>query len=53
MSPATVYTCPNCDGTGALRVVEGSGWRLDGCKRCNSTGTVGKLKDGERDINSP
>ncbi len=49
---ATVFTCPVCEGTGAFRVVEGSGFKLEGCKRCNSRGTVNKLKEGERDLNS-
>ncbi len=52
MNSATLFTCPVCEGKGASRVVEGSGWTLLGCKRCNSRGTVEKLKEGERDLNS-
>jgi len=46
------YTCPVCHGTGALRVVEGSGWRLETDPRCNGSGIVETRLPGELDLNS-
>jgi len=34
------YTCPVCDGTGAIKIREGSGFILEGDGRCNSSGIV-------------
>jgi len=42
------YTCPNCAGTGALRVPEGSGWRLETDARCNGRGTVTDIRPGDQ-----
>lgn len=41
------FTCPVCKGTGALKVREGSGWRLVTDPRCNGRGTVSDVVAGD------
>jgi len=41
------YTCPVCNGTGADRIREGSGWRLETDPRCTGSGIVTDRQPGD------